>query len=200
MKKNKPKLNKNITIEELNDWYWYKEEFIEFCRQYKLKTIGRKPELKTRIEYFIKTGNPPVENKQHKSKSKKSLQQLPKNINEPIPDNYTSSELFRTYFKSIIGDHFHFTAYMMAYIKTHPGITFKEYVDEWQREHQKRKNKSYKPDIMKSCEYNQYIRDFFANNTVYSLKDAIKCWKYKKSIAGSTKYSNDDLIILKDDK
>jgi hypothetical protein len=52
MKKNKPKLNKNITIEDLNDWYWYKEEFIGFCRQHKLKTIGRKLELKTRIEYF----------------------------------------------------------------------------------------------------------------------------------------------------
>ena len=76
----------------------------------------------------------------------------------------------------------------------------KQYVDEWQREHQKRKNKNYKPDIMKSCEYNQYIRDFFANNTVYSLKDSVRCWKYKKSIAGNNKYSNDDLKFLKDNK
>jgi len=86
---------------------------------------------------------------------------------------------------------------MVNYIKTHPNMTFKEYVEEWEREHQKKKNENYKPDIMQSCEYNQYIRDFFNNNTAYSLKVAIKCWKYKKSIIGNNKYSEEDLNIIK---
>ena len=43
-------------------------------------------------------------------KIKKSIQKIPKNINEVIPDNYSSSQLFREYFRSVIGQHFHFTA------------------------------------------------------------------------------------------
>ncbi len=45
-------------------------------------------------------------------------------------------------------------------------------------------------------EYNTYIRDFFADNQGKSLKDAIKCWKYKKSLQGHNRYEPSDLIAL----
>ena len=112
-----------------------------------------------------------------------------------MPDNYSSSELYREYFKSKIGNHFHFTAYMMKYIKEHPGITFREYIGEWKAE-EERKKKGLKRKIMKSCEYNQYIRDFFRENKGLKLVDAIKCWKWKKSQPGSNKYAKKDLEIL----
>ncbi|MCD4720156.1 MAG: SAP domain-containing protein [Desulfobacula sp.] len=193
---NKPKLNKNISINDFNNWYWYKKELVEFCKQNKLKTTGRKPELTTRIAYFLKTGHAPKESNIKSLKTKNSIQVLPNSMNNPIPENYTSSELYRKYFKSIIGNHFHFTAYMMQYIKATPGITFKQYINEWKKEHERRKEKNYKPDIMKSCEYNQYIRNFFEKNKNLSLKDAIKCWKHKKSQPGKNKYSDTDLKIL----
>lgn len=53
-----------------------------------------------------------------------------------------------------------------------------------------------KTKIGKQFEYNTYIRDFFDNNSDYSLNDAIKCWNYKKSLAGSNKYDVTDLIAL----
>jgi len=70
MKHSKPNLNKNITVKELNSWYWYKKDFTEFCRLHKLKTTGKKLELQKRIECFLKTGNAPLDNKNHESKSK----------------------------------------------------------------------------------------------------------------------------------
>jgi len=84
----------------------------------------------------------------------------------------------------------------MKFIKNNLGITFRQYTNEWKAEHERRKDKNYRPEIMKSCEYNQYIRDFFEKNKNLSLKDAIKCWKHKKSQVGKNNYSDIDLKIL----
>ena len=50
--------------------------------------------------------------------------------------------------------------------------------------------------IGKQFEYNTYIRDFFADNKGASLDDAIRCWKYKKSLKGQNKYERSDLKVL----
>jgi hypothetical protein len=51
--------------------------------------------------------------------------------------------------------------------------------------------------IGKQFEYNQYTRDFFAENPELSKADCIKCWNYKKKQIGSRKYEKEDLKILK---
>ena len=56
--------------------------------------------------------------------------------------------------------------------------------------------KNNKSSIDGQFEYNTYIRDFFEDNKGLSLDDAIKCWKYKKSLPGSNKYEPSDLSIL----
>ena len=53
-----------------------------------------------------------------------------------------------------------------------------------------------KKDIDKQFEYNTYVRDFFDDNKGASLADAIKCWKYKKSIKGHNRYERSDLRAL----
>jgi hypothetical protein len=56
--------------------------------------------------------------------------------------------------------------------------------------------KNNKTKIGKQFEYNTYIRDFFNDNKDKTLDDAIKCWKYKKSLKGHNKYEKNDLIAL----
>ncbi|MCK5475273.1 MAG: cytoplasmic protein [Candidatus Pacebacteria bacterium] len=185
----RPILNKNITLKDFKDFYWMKEELVSFCREIGISCSGGKIEITGRIVEYLKTGK--IENK--KRKIKKCIQRMPKNINDIIPDNYSSSQLFREYFRSIIGQHFHFTAYMATYMKDRPEITFKEYADEWQAEYERRKNKNYHSKIMKSCEYNQYTRDFFKDNPNKTRADAIKYWKIKKSMRGDNVYSKSDL-------
>ncbi|MCD4756590.1 SAP domain-containing protein [bacterium] len=195
MTQKRPKLNKNISTKDFQDFYWLKVELVDFCREIGISGSGGKIEIAGRIEKYLKTGK--IENKKSKNGGKKrgNIQKTPENINEVIPDNYTSSQLFREYFKSIIGQHFHFTAYMKKYMETHPGITFKEYVNEWQAEYERRKNKNYHPKIMKSCEYNQYIRDFFKDNPNKTRNEAIKYWKIKKSTRGNNIYKKSDINI-----
>ena len=48
-------------------------------------------------------------------------------------------------------------------------------------------------EIWPQFEYNQYVRDFFADNKGASLADAIKCWHWKKLQPGSHRYERSDL-------
>lgn len=189
----RPKLNKNINIEDFKDFYWLKGELVSFCKEIGINSSDGKIDIADRISRYLKTGKIENKNPNKDRKIKKSIQKTPENINEIIPDNYTSSQLFREYFESIIGQHFHFTAYMAKYIKDHSGITFKEYINEWCAEYERKKNKNYKPEIMKSCEYNQYIRDFFKDNPDKTRAEAIKYWKIKKSLRGDNVYNRSDL-------
>lgn len=189
----RPKLNKNINFKDFKDFYWLKEELVDFCRGIGINRSGGKIDIANRINEYLRTGKIESKNPIKGGKNKKGIQKTPENINEVIPDNYTSSQLFREYFESIIGQHFHFTAYMAKYIKDHSGITSKEYINEWCAEYERRKNKNYKPKIMKSCEYNQYIRDFFKDNPDKTRDEAIKYWKIKKSLRGDNVYNRSDL-------
>ena len=194
MKLNKrPNLNKDINLKDFKDFYWLKEELVTFCREIGINSSGGKIDIANKIEVYLRTGKIERKRTSKIGKTKKGIQKIPENINDAIPDNYTSSQLFREYFKSIIGQHFHFTAYMAKYIKDHPGITFKEYADEWCAEYERRKNKNYQPKIMKSCEYNQYMRDFFKDNPDRTRADAIKYWKINKSLRGDNIYNKSDL-------
>ena len=60
------------------------------------------------------------------------------------------------------------------------------------------KEKIGKTKIDKQFEYNTYIRDFFETNQGRSFDDAIKCWKYKKSLPEHNLYENIDLEVLND--
>lgn len=202
----KKKLDLNISIKSFREEYWYKSELQDFCRKTGLKIAGKKEELAERIEDFLKNGRiktPIIRKKTQKrrKKSKNNQQVIPSSLDEKILDNFTSSKLFRQFFKQNIGNHFHFTVYMMNFIKSHPGITYQEFINEWNAEYERKKDKTHKREIMSSCEYNQYIRDFFEDNKIdkfqkYSLKDAIQCWKYKKEVKGTNKYNRSDLQIL----
>ncbi len=189
----RPPLNKKITLKDFKDFYWIQEELVSFCRKIGINCSGGKIEIANRIVKYLKTGKIEKKNTNKNRGTKKGIQRIPKNINEVIPDNYSSSQLFKKYFKSIIGQHFHFTAYMAKYMKDRPEITFKRYINEWQAEYKRRKDKNYHPKIMRSCEYNQYIRDFFKDNPKRTRVDAIKYWKIKKSLRGDNVYRRSDL-------
>ena len=58
------------------------------------------------------------------------------------------------------------------------------------------RKKSEKSAIGRQFEYNTYVRDFFADNKGRPLADAIKCWRYKKSLQGHNRYERSDLQAL----
>lgn len=186
MEEKRPVLNKDLDSETFKEYYYLKEELVNFLKSENLKSNGNKKELTEKIAYYLKTG------KELKITKKTKTQHKNLSLNGKIGPNFNCSEEARGFFKSHIGDNFKFKVNFQKWLKENPDKTFKDAIDIYD-EITKTKPKN----IDKQFEYNTYIRDFFKNNDNLTLKDAIKCWNYKKSIKGSNKYDKNDLKILK---
>lgn len=190
---NKPELNKKISIQDFRDFYWYKEELIDFCRSENLDKRGGKIELANRIEKFLETGKrEPYQTTVSKlSRFDWNTEKL--TIKTEITDNYQNTENVRRFFKTYIGDKFKFNVKFMNWMKSAQGLTLGDAIEQWiSITNEMRTDKSHK-QIEPQFEYNTYIRDFVKDNPDRTLQDAISCWKIKKSKPGNNKYSQTDL-------
>ena len=113
-------------------------------------------------------------------------------MDSKLGENFKCSEDKRAFFESKIGTGFKFKVKFQKWLKANPDKTYREAIEAYY-EIQKSKEKT---NIDKQFQYNQYIRDFFENNSDKSLDDAIKCWKYKKSLKGHNRYEESDLEVL----
>lgn len=52
----RPKLDKNLDGKTFREFYYLKEELVDFCRRYGLPTSGGKLEITERIAHFLDTG------------------------------------------------------------------------------------------------------------------------------------------------
>lgn len=189
----RPVLDKNLDSKTFRDFYYLKEELVDFCRKNNLPVSGGKLELTDRIAYFLDTGeilSSPV------VKKKVTVISNIANINEDtkIETDFVCSEQHRAFFKNHIGSSFSFNVAFQKWLKSNAGKTYKDAISAYyQILEDKKKGKT---KIDKQFEYNTYIRDFFADNQGKSLEDAIKCWKYKKQLQGHNRYEQSDLIAI----
>lgn len=183
------KLTKDLTPDEFKDYYFLKEELKDFCRSQGLKISGSKRDLEDRIVHYLGTGE---ELKQPliKQNPRKSLSEI--SLDSKLGENFRCSEDKRAFFEKEIGKGFKFKVKFQKWLKANPDRTYRDAVDAYFEI----QNSGEKTQIGKQFQYNQYVRDFFEDNNDKSLDDAIKCWKYKKSIKGHNKYEKSDLEVL----
>ena len=221
--KTRPQLTKDLKSEDFMEYYFLKEELKEFCRREGLKIGGSKNQLEERIIYYLDTGKSLDESvkdgnktKNHKSvkdgnktKNHKSVKDdnKTKNCNHKISnsdsqeitldsilgENFRCSEDKREFFEREIGKGFKFKVKFQRWLKANPDKTYQDAINAYYE----LQNSNEKTKIDRQFQYNQYIRDFFEDNEGRSLDDAIKCWKYKKSLKGHNRYEDSDLKILK---
>lgn len=186
----RPKLDNNLDGKTFKEYYYLKEELIDFCRKNDLQITGGKLELIERISTFLDTGKRTY--KTHSTKKTKMIDEI--TLDTIIEENFVCSEHHRAFFKEQIGDSFSFNVAFQNWLKSNAGKTYQNGIDAYyQILEYKKKNKT---TIDKQFEYNTYIRDFFNDNKNKNLEQAIKCWKYKKSLKGHNKYEKNDLRIL----
>lgn len=187
----RPDLDINLDSKTFKEYYYLKEELIAFCRKNDLQTTGGKLELIERIATFLDTGA-----KTYKTKTTRKTKTVDNiTLDTLIEENFVCSEKHRAFYKEQIGNSFSFNVVFQKWLKSHAGKTYQDSIDAYyQILEDKKKNKT---TIDKQFEYNTYIRDFFNDNKDKSLEQAIKCWKYKKSLKGHNKYEKEDLEILK---
>ena len=187
----RPKLVKTLDSKTFLEYYYLKEELVLFCKENKINHVGSKIELTNRIKLFLDTGKIIGEKKEvikHKKIEEITLDTL-------IEENIKCSELHRAFYKEYIGKSFSFNIEFQKWLKNNSGKTYKDSIDAYYKILEEKKNK--KKEIDSQFEYNKYIRDFFIDNKDKTLDDAIKCWKYKKSLKGTNKYEKKDLEVLK---
>ena len=186
----RPELNKKLDSKTFRDYYYLKEELIDFCRKNNLQTTGSKIELTDRISKYLDTGE--IISKTYDSRRTKIIDEI--TLDSIIEDNFVCSEKHRAFYKKEIGNSFSFNVLFQKWLKSNAGKTYKDSIDAYYKILEDKKNN--KTTIDKQFEYNTYIRDFFNDNKDKSLEQAIKCWKYKKSLKGHNKYEKTDLEIL----
>lgn len=187
----RPKLSPGLDPETFREYYYLKEELTAFCRENGLPASGGKPELTERIAHFLATGEVLQPAPARKRAAASDCELTPESI---IEENFVCSERHRAFFKREIGGSFSFCVAFQKWLKSNPGKTYAEAIAAY-REIIKCK-KTARTEIGRQFEYNTYIRDFFADNKGRPLSDAIKCWKYKKSLKGRNRYERSDLSAL----
>ncbi|WP_346911299.1 DUF6434 domain-containing protein [Faecalicatena orotica] len=188
----RPVLDRNLNSKTFRDFYYLKEELVDFCRKNGLPTSGGKIEITDRIAYFLDTG------KILSAAAAKKKAVVISDIREDtkIEPDFVCSEKHRAFFKEQIGNSFSFNVAFQKWLKGNAGKTYRDAIAAYyQIIEDKKKGKT---KIDRQFEYNTYIRDFFADNQGKSLEDAIRCWKYKKQLQGHNRYEQSDLAALED--
>lgn len=188
----RPKLTKHTSIQSFKNYYWLKTELQTFCRENGISVTGSKPEIADRIEAFLKTGE--IKSPIRKPNVKRNIQLLEElSLDTVITENHRCSQSVRAFFKTVIPK-FHFSTYIQNYFKNNIGKTYRDVVDAWYEEEERKKAPTYTKKIAPQFEYNQFTRDFFADpkNRGKSRTDAIEAWKKIRKLPGSNKYVSDN--------
>lgn len=187
----RPDLDKNLDSKTFRDFYYLKEELVDFCRKNGLPTSGGKLEITERIAHFLNTGDIlPISRVKRETTKTSTIEK-----NAKIESDFICSERHRAFFKENIGSSFSFNVGFQKWLKSNSGKTYEDAIAAYyQVLEDKKKGKS---EIDKQFEYNTYIRDFFADNPGKTLEEAIQCWKYKKTLQGHNGYEKSDLVACK---
>ncbi len=184
----RPELKKDLNVKDFRDFYWLKEELQTFCRDSGMSASGSKIEIADRIAIFLETGK--IQKPMRKrSSSQKEIKLEELSLDTVITENHRCSQVVRAFFKSVIPK-FHFSTYIQNYFKENVGKTYRNVVDAWYEEEERKKDPSYKKQIGSQFEYNQFTRDYFADpkNKDKNREDAIEAWNTIKVLPGSNKY------------
>jgi len=193
MNNKRPILTDTIAVEVFKEHYWLKSELVEFCRRNLISSVGLKMEISDRIDFFLKTGQiliPKATEYLGRKEPQIDYHRGPFSRGTIITSKFKRTSKVRAFFVSQIGTRFHFTIRMNNFFRENIGATFNEAIEDWLEEERQRKNPDFKSEIVPQCKYNQYIRDYMANNKESRLKEAIDSWNIERNKPGIQKYEN----------
>lgn len=91
----RPDLDLKLSAGIFRQYYYLKEELVDFCRRNNLQATGSKSELSGRIAVFLESGK--RTRAEHKNRKTQSAGEIkPNNI---IEENFVCSEKHRAFFK-----------------------------------------------------------------------------------------------------
>lgn len=186
----RPELKKDTNVEVFKQFYWDKKELVAFCNNHGLYSDGGKIEISERIAEFLKSG---------KKISPKSVKvSLPLDSDGQITKttkvrHYKNDAKTKEFFTKHIGSNFHFNGYLRVFAKrdnSKLNVTYGDLIDGWKKEEEEKKKPDYKTKILPQFQYNQFQRDFYANEKGKTRQEFINAWKLVRSVPGEATYEH----------
>ena len=167
--------------ESLN--YLHVKELKEHCASLLLSTKGTKSILISRIIHFIKTGEK-IESPKYPSiscaKSNKTFTPHPESL--MLKGLYKNDLKTRIFFKNLIGEYFHFTAFGIDWLEERwmegRPPTYREFAAMWQNEYAYRKENGSTPKD--EWAYINFVQRYLKDNPDAKKKDILKHWDIER--------------------
>ena len=194
-RESRAELSKATRPEDFRDFYWLKQELQGFCRAQGLATSGGKREIAERIEHYLRTGQrlraatrPALETAAARRVNATPAAALA--MTTRAPAGFRCTQEARQFFERHLGKRFRFTVPLQDFIKAHPGVSFRQIADEWQRQDALRRAGAWRPEIAPQFEYNQFTRDYHADprNQGKTHRDCLEAWNRVRARRGEHKY------------
>jgi hypothetical protein len=174
----RPKFDEIRSYDEFAKYYWYREELSKICKVLGMEHTGTKQQMNRNIEEYFNGDVPEKRNKTANIRKQSGEITLDSKL---LECGFSFSAGFRDYFSKQTGiENYHFNADMVATwrkVKEDNDTTFT--IQDMLDVHYKRSN--YARYDKSSCQWNQFLKDFCAdeNNTVFrnKLKVASILWK-----------------------
>ena len=201
----RPKAIQIKDAQEFKRWYWRKDELTALAKCHAIKSSGAKFDILDRIAHSLETG----EKASPKDRALKT-QHTPLNSkfdwhcevldeNTIITDSYKNTQNVRRFFKIHCGEGFKFNIAFMEWMKANVGKTLREAVEEYNLQEQLIKTSADKTNIKPHNQYNQYCRDFLADNPNLKMSHVRLAWAKKIELPSDTGqhiYEKSDLTFL----
>lgn len=188
---------------ELRRWYWTKDELLGECRRLGLRMSGGKFRLLDRISHFHDTGETVFPgDKSQTVTSKFDWRSATLTQDTIITDSYKNSQNVRRFFQAHVGDHFKFNIANMAWMKENTGKTLADAVEAIKSLEAEAKQPEFQSKIADHNQFNQYTRDFLADNPQMGIQDVRHFWALKRALPSDTgrhRYEPSDLSLTAKD-
>lgn len=160
--------------------YFHVSELKDLCNQLKIPENEKKPGLINQILFFIRTGETvPLRHYPSVSKAQKGVDYplLPSTF--MLYGDFKNDARTRSFFKSLIGLHFHYTVFGLDWLKERwqqgNPPTYQEFAHFWQSEYLLRKDQ--RNTLKDEWAYLNFARQFADENPHASKKELLNEWK-----------------------
>lgn len=190
-----------MSIEEFEEYYWYKDELIHICRANKLPTSGTKAELIKYIKQFL-SGKEVRDyrsvnvKRRHRSNDSQKITLDMKLISGGFKFNQQARKFFQQYYGV---PKFSFTKQMAAALRQaeqmdNLNMTVADLIEIYETTKNK---KPIQTNEEKTYEWNEFVKDFYKDPRTKGMENQMKVaailWNKVKKEKGSKKYHNNML-------
>ncbi|MEL6647966.1 MAG: DUF6434 domain-containing protein [Pseudomonadota bacterium] len=176
----RPRIETVSSGRELKRWYWRKEDLVAHARALGLSPSGAKFDILDRIAQFLDTGDVVAPKPASgKPKSKFDWHKAPLTPETVITDSYRNTQNVRRFFKAQCEPGFKFNIAFMDWMKGNVGKTLSDACEAYWTIKTESTKPGHQTEIRAHNQFNQYTRDFLADNPDLGLKDVRRFWALK---------------------